>query len=527
MSNEKAYPSGFFLVNFNIVWLHSGDAQGENYGNFLQRVLKPCALWQNDSTFKVTALGINDPLAESSALKADLLIIIQCHIVWLWPVIQLRKHLGRRTIFEINDDIAELGDWLNPNHALKSPLVRQHLLNLASACDAVQFSSQGLADRYACLHKDRYILDPWVEAPTKRCQSTEKFIVGWGGSSSHVEDLLDIAPAIAEFLLQNPNAQFAVMGSQVSLQIFLDLLPPNQVSFYPFGDEQAYFSFLRSLDVGIAPMRETAFNKGRSDGKFVQYAINGCAAVLADVSAFSAHRGRACFFKSPSQLLEILNTLFHDRSILQKIVASAHSWVAKERSPNAVRERMRAIFVRFLPSMPQPVNYFDVPWNADKRQKWNVLMNSLATHQHTQVIGICESLLQEKPDFSIIRWYLMRSQIQCGQYEKLYNTVKSAPHDAVWNDEFMTLAHAVARKQGSSLQGYFRQNIIHPLKQLQADGINASDPESYFRAILVFLPYDYFSLFGLIRILQKTTPASRELPPLIRRADLLNSAPKN
>lgn len=150
---------------FQITWLHSGAIKDENYGNFLQRVWKPCSLWQDDPLINVTELSVHAPEALEFSLHCDLLVIIQCNIHWLWNVIQHRKQAGLATLYEINDDIASFGDWLPATHPLKSPLTRQPLLNLAHRCDAILFSSLELARYYEVLHPRQLVVDPWVELP--------------------------------------------------------------------------------------------------------------------------------------------------------------------------------------------------------------------------------------------------------------------------------------------------------------------------------------------------------------------------
>lgn len=502
----------------SIVWLHSGVIKNENYGNFLQRVLKPCSLWQNDPLVKVTELSINAPEAFDLSLHCDLLVVIQCDIHWLWNVIQHRKKASRATLYEINDDIASLGDWLPSTHPLKSPLSRQHLLNLAHCCDAVLFSSQELAKYYQVLHPVRLVTDPWVEhshtAPSKK----EGFVIGWGGSTTHLDDLLWIAPALRKFLESHPDTRFSIMGCNNTLSEFLNVLPSAQVVHTPFGDETEYFNFLQSLHVGIAPLKDTRFNRCRSDGKFVQYSINGCASLLSNIVPFHAHHERAILFDSPETLHEALERLYQDRSALHRLADTAHQWAREHRSPLAIKNHLESIFSMFLPQIPHGKQ---MPWPEKERNIWWAIHDAMSAQDYEQSILLCETLLDEHKDLPQVRWLLIQSLLAAGQRERAFDATQAPTQSAIWADEFTTLAHSIAPPSDTHRKDSLLGKLQHPLKKLQLKGLPAKDLERYFRLVLDWLPYDYFSLFGLIQILEKQHPETNELDALKAHARLL------
>ena len=49
-------------------------------------------------------------------------------------------------------------------------------------------------------------------------------------------------------------------------------LPAEQVTLRGFGEYEELQHFLEGAHIAIAPLRESRFNCGRSNGKFVQYA---------------------------------------------------------------------------------------------------------------------------------------------------------------------------------------------------------------------------------------------------------------
>lgn len=506
---------------FQIIWLHAGAVKDEDYGNFLQRVWKPCSLWQDDLLINVTECSVHAPEALEFSLHCDLLVIIQCEIHWLWNVIQRRKQAGLATLYEINDDIASFGDWLPATHSLKSPLTRQPLLNLAHHCDAVLFSSHELARYYEVLHPRRLVIDPWVELPHIATVKKEGFVIGWGGSATHLDDLLWIAPELARFLANHPGARFSVMGSGSKLAAFVNALPPEQVTCYPFGDEADYFGFLRSLHVGIAPLKDTRFNRCRSDGKFVQYAVNGCASLLSDLPPFSVHHERAILFDSPESMYNGLEQLYHSRPALRRLADTAQQWVQEHRSPKAIKYHLRSIFSMFLPAQPQTTDGKLTRWAEEKRKTWGQIHEAINQKNHEQSIALCRALLNEYGDLPQVRWLLIRSLLAAGRKEQALDSAQEPTDNTFWADEFSALAYAIAPSSDTSLKALLLTKVQSPLKRLQLQGLPANDLEGYFRRMLEWLPYDYFALFGLIKILQRHRPEAEELEILRERARLM------
>lgn len=461
------------------------------------------------------------PEAFEFSLHCDLLIIIQCNIHWLWHVIQHRKKAKLATLYEINDDIALLGDWLPVTHPLKSPLSRQHLLNLAHYCDAVLFSSQELARYYQALHPIRLVTDPWVEPPRITPLKPQGFIIGWGGSTTHLDDLLWIAPALARFLDSHPDARFSLMGCSSKLGKFLSALPLAQVTHTPFGDEADYFSFLQSLHVGIAPLKDTRFNRCRSDGKFVQYSINGCASLLSNLPPFYPHHERAILFDSPTAMYEGLEQLYRDRSTLNRLADTARQWAQEHRSPITIKDHLESIFSTFLPPQFQTPHDKLTPWSEKERKTWWAIHEAMNEQHYEQSIQLCHTLLNEHTDLPQVRWLLIRSLLAAGQRERAFDAAQIPTSSTIWADEFSALAHSIVPPSDTHRKASLLTNVQHPLKRIQLKGLPAKDLERHFRLILDWLPYDYFSLFGLIQILEKHHPETKELDIFRTRARLL------
>lgn len=108
-------------------------------------------------------------------------------------------------------------------------------------------------------------------------QNADPFIVGWIGTKSTFEKHL--APQkewLVEFLEKNSDSELHVMG-----------IPENQnwherVKWIPWS-ESSEIAFIQNLDVGIMPLQDSLWEKGKCAYKLIQYAACGIPGVTSDV----------------------------------------------------------------------------------------------------------------------------------------------------------------------------------------------------------------------------------------------------
>ncbi|MFZ6689829.1 hypothetical protein ACO0K0_19000 [Undibacterium sp. SXout11W] len=506
---------------YNIVWLHNDCHSGENYGNHLQRVQRPCELWAEDKEFIVSPVSLNQPDALALALGADLLVIIQIAAVPLEALIRERRMLNRPTVYEINDDLAFAGNWLPADQGIRAALNRQHILNLARACDALQVSSSGLKKRYRSLHPEVFVLDPYVPVPHTAPEKPSGFVIAWAGTSSHIADLQTIIPAINKFLRTHTDSRFVAMGNLGMLEDLLQDLPAEQLQIRAFGNYEELQIFLAGAHIAIAPLKESGFNRGRSDGKFAQYAAAACVALLSKCEVFAEHDKRALCFASNHELEAHLEQLYAQRSQLNDIARPGWEWVIRDRSPQAVREKMRLQFRRWMDSKT-PLPKSD-RIQVDPRQQciWAQALQAAKLAQRELCVELCQSLLDMDINFHSARWLLLQQLNGVQAYSKMLALIERAPRDTLFADHYASMGYAIARKIKSEKMPVFLSKIQSPALRAQTLGVGADGSEAYFRQILAEQPYHYFALFGLHKLLQKHNAHHPDIPELLQRMDLL------
>ena len=279
------------------------------------------------------------------ALLADVLVI---QFFNDWDVLSLcdqRRRSGKVTVFEANDYFFDLPAWSPVAEHWRDRAIQQLYGELLRAADGVQTSSQALAAHWRArgaravevFDNQLESLDPLPAPPTR------PFTIGWAGSPGHFADWFAVAPALSSWLRARPEVHLAVMTNGLAKDFFD--LPPSRYRFTEFGSLRDYLGFLRGLDVGIAPLLPTEYNKGRSDVKFLEYASQGVVGIYSDLDPYQrvvVHGRTGMSYQTPDQLIEALDQLYVDTDLRQQIREQAYQYVADERMiVDRVGDRLR------------------------------------------------------------------------------------------------------------------------------------------------------------------------------------------
>lgn len=156
--------------------------------------------------------------------------------------------------------------------------------------------------------------------------------VGWAGSPGHFADRYQVAPLVQHWMEAYPDVNLAVMSHEAA-RPFVEL-PPERYVFTPFGTLADYLRFLRSVDIGLAPILPTDYNRCRSDVKFLEYASQGVVGIYADLEPYRATvvpGETGLLYHRPSELIECLDHLHADGAPRDTLRQRAHAYVARHR----------------------------------------------------------------------------------------------------------------------------------------------------------------------------------------------------
>lgn len=276
--------------------------------------------------------------------QADVLVLQFVKDWELTGICQRRRSAGRVTVFEANDFFFDLQPWNPIAPHWQDRTVQELYLQLLALADGVQTSSEELARRWRRLGARDVAVFPnhLTHVPPLPAVPERPLTVGWAGSPGHLADLYDVAPHLQRWLDANPDVRLAVMTSEPGRAFFR--LPPERYHFEGFNSLEAYLRFLQRLDIGLAPLLPTDYNRCRSDVKFLEYASQGVAGIYADLEPYAGtvlEGETGLLYRTNEQLIQQLERLRTDRDLRLTIRQQGHAYVARERQlPDQVGARI-------------------------------------------------------------------------------------------------------------------------------------------------------------------------------------------
>ena len=328
-----------------IAWLEppSGRVQGDQ----IYRTRQPCQdLAAIDGTYTVCGHWL-DAAMRRLCVQADVLVAAQCVEADLLGVFAERRRRGLPTVVEINDNFLEPRAFGEVGAFYHAPERRALALQLVAAADALQVSTPYLAQCFGPRARATWVLPNAIDTlPPLAAMSPrgDALRIGWAGSAGHAEDLRTVMPALRALLQQLPDATLAIMAPQTLRPLF-DWAPPARFDWQPDADLATYLRFLSTLDVGLAPLCDTPFNRGRSDVKFLEYAAAGACAVLQRAPAYAdvLQQGIAAPFGNNEELIVRVRDLAGDGQRRAELRARAHAYVAASRTRPPMAARRHAL----------------------------------------------------------------------------------------------------------------------------------------------------------------------------------------
>ena len=120
---------------------------------------------------------------------------------------------------------------------------------------------------------ERYLPNPETKA------SDSPSIIGWIGTSGNYKYLYGIEGALTKVMHTHPGTRLKVVGDQLPE---FRRLSPNQVEFVPWS-EAIEVQAIQSMDIGIMPLEDSPWARGKCSFKMLQYLATGLPVVVSPV----------------------------------------------------------------------------------------------------------------------------------------------------------------------------------------------------------------------------------------------------
>lgn len=282
------------------------------------------------------------------------------------------KKLGKRVLYDMDDDFWQVAKD-NPSANVSNALKDQYEGMIREA-DAVITPSLELAKKFKKHFKKPVFICPngidYDIYKERAKEHPETTVIGYMGAASHWKDL-GIIGEVIDKLSEKYDFLFTVYGltgepleaAMYSYQKLLHLnLQPEKnpyfrsaLDFYaqlkkirmwhiPFMPPELHPSVLSraDFDIGIAPLEDTEFNRGKSCIKYYEYASVGTVTLASDVEPYRTEIGKLKFSKQMlakntfKDWYDKLENLIVNHQTRENILKEQQEWVKKNRSVDAI-----------------------------------------------------------------------------------------------------------------------------------------------------------------------------------------------
>lgn len=270
-------------------------------------------------------------------------------------------HKGPTPILaEIDDHMLSTADY-NPASAVYGPgsQFREIAVAQFKAADGMIVSTQYLKDLYSDFNDNIEVVHNcldfkvWDQVKKKKREGVR---IGWAGGYSHEEDLRIIEPVVHNILKKHKEARFVFVHGIPS---FLRNIPRVEcVDKFTRIDKYPQFLGQRGFDIGIAPLQDNAFNRGKSNLRWLEYAGLGIPCVASNVGHFKEtlrHGQDALLADSPEDFEKHLSFLIENRSERKALGRRAYQRAAKDFNADHVVADYERILRGFIEKGVKPV----------------------------------------------------------------------------------------------------------------------------------------------------------------------------
>jgi glycosyltransferase involved in cell wall biosynthesis len=321
--------------NHSLLIVQVEPPQREDLGDYYYRTYAPgIAMAKEEGVYVINVTNVHRK-KEKLMRRADVLILKNICDPDMFPLIKERKQQKKLTVYELADDICAIPSW-NPVYFFYKN--KENLLlskRLAHYSDSMQFSVPELRRIYGYLSPTTAVfLNQISIVPSeKKVKNRPDIIVGWGGSHGHLEDMAEISKPLIDWIISRDNVRLFLMCSDPIWSLF-ERMPLTRKRRFKTGSLSDYYAFLKKIDIGLSPLKDTAFNRSRSDVKFLEYAIHGVVPVVqASVPYVSTvkHGKTGFLFEDVAGLLDVLGVLTENLHLISKVAKAARDYVIRER----------------------------------------------------------------------------------------------------------------------------------------------------------------------------------------------------
>lgn len=239
---------------------------------------------------------------------------------------------GRPRVFDVDDAI-----WLRSRFGAADRIAR--------SSDAVICGNTFLAEHFRGVQPRVHVVPTSVDTERfgfRSLSEGSRLVIGWSGSSSGLQFLRAIEPPLRQVLDRFPQAVLRVVADRPPE---LPLLS-GKVEFLRWA-EDTEVSSLQSFDVGLMPLPDNDWSRGKCSFKMLTYMATGTPVVATPVGMNAEVLAKGTLGLAASTMddwVDALTTLLSSLSLRQRLGQVGREVVEREFSTSVVASRIAEIF---------------------------------------------------------------------------------------------------------------------------------------------------------------------------------------
>lgn len=205
---------------------------------------------------------------------------------------------------------------------------------MAKVFDAITVSTTNLKDWYKKYNPKIFELPnnldvKWWDGVEKTTIDDEFIRMAFIGSAAHGEGMTHIKKPVLDILEKHKNVKFLV--SKMFASIFGDHPRVEGIEWIKLEEWPEKYKKL-GIDIGLAPLADNLFNRGKSNLRWMEYAIQKIPTIVSPVEAYSCVRDGvdALVAKEPSDWFDAMEKLILDKELRIKMGTTAYERIKSE-----------------------------------------------------------------------------------------------------------------------------------------------------------------------------------------------------
>lgn len=257
------------------------------------------------------------------------------------------RGLARRYLFDFDDAIFTAQLYWRAESARASRRRLRAIEALVRGAWAVVTNDSPFLEEYARGRARRAVVLPAAVEPRFFSEGPERrrdgaLALGWVGLAVNFPNLRWLEPALAEVARRHPEVRLKIVwgGGEKPR---LDLPMPVEIESWSYERE---VELGRSLDIGLLPLLETEFNRGKMARKAIEYAALGTPAVCSPVGLnLRVFRDgeNVLLARTHEEWVRAICRLIEDASLRERLGAAARASAQQNYSFDRVAARLVAL----------------------------------------------------------------------------------------------------------------------------------------------------------------------------------------